>query len=78
MIIENIKSHEALKNFLVEECCENDVSVSFHPDVLDDSYIIIKIDDFYNSLKLGKKNSPFFGLFDYSPMFKYRFRNHTR
>lgn len=58
MIIENIKSHETLKNFLKEECCENDVSVTFHPDIFDDSYIIIKVDDFYNSLKLGKETPP--------------------
>lgn len=58
MIIEKIKSHETLKNFLVEECCENDVSVTFHPDVQLDSYVIIKLDDFYNSLKLGKNTPP--------------------
>lgn len=54
MIIENIKSHEILRRFLVEECCENNVSVTFAEDVANESYIIIKVDDFYNSLGLGE------------------------
>ena len=54
MIIEKIKAHETLKDFLINECCQNDVSVTFHPEISEDSYIIIKVDDFYNSLKLGK------------------------
>lgn len=52
MLIENIKSHEILSQFLVEECCENNVSVTFAEDVASESYIIIKVDDFYNSLGL--------------------------
>ncbi len=53
-MLENIKSHEILSKFLVEECCENEVSVTFKEDVAKDSYIIIKVDDYYNSLGLAK------------------------
>lgn len=52
-MIQKIKTHEVLKNFVVEECCENDVSVSFHPDFNVDDYVIIKVDDYYNSLGEG-------------------------
>ena len=55
MIIEKIKSHETLSQFLVEECCENNVSVTFQEDVASESYVIIKVDDFYNSLDIEKR-----------------------
>lgn len=55
MIIEKIKSHETLNQFLVEECCENNVSVTFQEDVASESYVIIKVDDFYNSLDIEKR-----------------------
>ena len=42
MIIENIKAHETLNNFLVDECCENDVGVTFHPDIANDSILLLK------------------------------------
>jgi hypothetical protein len=54
-MLENIKSHEILSQFLVEECCENEVSVTFNEDVAKDSYIIIKVDDYYNSLDIEKR-----------------------
>ena len=55
MLIENIKSHEILNQFLVKECCENNISVTFHEDVARESYIIIKVDDYYNSLGIEKR-----------------------
>jgi hypothetical protein len=53
MLIEHIKSHPTLSQFLEEECCENNVGVTFAEDIAEESYIIIKVDDFYNSLGLG-------------------------
>lgn len=53
-MLENIKSHEILSKFLVEECCENEVSITFNEDVAKDSYIIIKVDRYYNSLGLAE------------------------
>lgn len=55
-MIERIKTHEILKKFVVEECCENDVSVSFHPEISPNDYVIIKVDDYYNSL--GESHTP--------------------
>lgn len=51
-MIRRINTHEVLNKFIVEECCENEICVTFHPDVLRGNYVIIKLDDFYNSLGL--------------------------
>ena len=53
-MISKIKAHEKLQAFLVSECCENNVSVIFDPNVSSAGYVIIKVDDFYNSLGLEK------------------------
>lgn len=57
-MISKIKSHDILKEFIVEECCENNISVSFHPEIPRDDYVIIKVDDYYNSLGEGDTPAP--------------------
>lgn len=54
-MIKRIKSHEILSKFVEDTCCENDICVTFENGIPPDSYAIIKVDNYYNSLKLGKK-----------------------
>lgn len=54
MSINKIKNHEVLSRFVEKDCCENEVCVTFDKSVSEDSYVIIKVDKYYNSLKLEK------------------------
>lgn len=54
-MIENIRADEVLQNYLADECCENDVCVTFHEDISRENYIIIKVDDYYNSLNIEQR-----------------------
>ncbi len=53
MVIQKIKEHDVLSKFIEDTCCENNVCITFDADISLESYIIIKVDDFYKSLKLG-------------------------
>ncbi len=53
-MINKIKSDEILSQFIVDKCCENEICVSIDTCINEDSYIIIKVDDYYNSLNLAK------------------------
>ncbi len=57
-MIKKIKAHKVLSEFVEDTCCENDICVTFENDVPAASYAIIKVDTYYNSLKLGKKTPP--------------------
>ena len=54
MIINRIKSHPILSNFIENTCCENKISVTFDDGILSNDYAIIKVDNYYNSLNLEK------------------------
>jgi hypothetical protein len=54
MLIENIKAHEILSQFLEDDCCENNICVTFAENIVRENYIIIKVDKYYNSLGLAK------------------------
>lgn len=56
-MINKIKAHKVLSEYVEDTCCENEICVTFDKDVLPQSYAIIKVDNYYNSLKLGK-NTP--------------------
>lgn len=51
-MIEEIKTHPVLSNFIDEKCCENGVCVTIDKAIPKESYVIVKIDNYYNSLKL--------------------------
>lgn len=53
-MINKIKSDKTLSQFIVEKCCENDICVTLDENIGKDSYVIIKVDDYYNSLNLAK------------------------
>lgn len=50
-MINKIKYTEALKPFITHECEENKISASKADDIPCDNYLVIKVDDYYNSLK---------------------------
>ncbi|TAE45350.1 MAG: hypothetical protein EAZ44_03485 [Cytophagia bacterium] len=52
MIIERIKKHEILSQYVEDTCCENEICVTFDEQIPFDSYAIIKVDKFYNSLNI--------------------------
>lgn len=51
-MINKIKSIEALSGFIIDSCCENEIEVTLHKDISKEAYVIIKVDDYYNSLNL--------------------------
>jgi len=57
-LINTIKTHEILSKYVENECCENDVCVTFDSTISTESTVIIKVDKFYNNLKLGKNTPP--------------------
>ncbi|MCC7430000.1 hypothetical protein IT568_04065 [bacterium] len=52
--IAKIKENSILSNFIEDTCCENEIGVTFDEKISPDSYVIIKVDKYYNSLKLEK------------------------
>lgn len=53
-MIEAIKSEESLQPFLTDECQENRCAAEIDETIEKEDIAIIKIDDYYNSLKLSK------------------------
>lgn len=51
-MLNKIKTDAILSKFIEKDCCENDICVTFDKSIPADSYVIIKVDKFYNSLKL--------------------------
>ena len=49
MLLEKIKSEPLLSYYIRPTCDENDVGVSFDPSVLTDDYLIIKVDEYFQS-----------------------------
>jgi len=52
-MINKIKYTEALKPFITHECEENKIFVSMADDIPKNNYLVIKVDRYYNSLKLS-------------------------
>lgn len=51
-MINSIKNHAELSNYIEDTCCENGICVSFDEGIHPDSYAIIKVDNYYNSLNI--------------------------
>ena len=51
-MIERIKDHPVLSQFLKDACSENDIEVSIDPLIDPEDIVIISVDDFYNSLNI--------------------------
>lgn len=55
-MINKIKNNSLLSSYIEETCSENGVCVTFDKSISSDSFVIIKVDKFYNDLHL--KNTP--------------------
>ena len=51
-MINIIKEHVELSNYIEDTCCENGVCVNFDENIPQDSYVILKVDNYYNSLNI--------------------------
>ncbi len=56
-MIQEIKNHAVLSQYVADSCCENGVCVSFDEGISADSYAIVKVDKFYNSLNINRPPS---------------------
>jgi hypothetical protein len=56
-MINRIKEHVELSKYVDDTCCENGICVSFDSSLSKDSYVIIKVDNYYNSLNIEKRPS---------------------
>lgn len=54
-MIDRIKTHGILSKYTVDNCCENEVCVTFDKGIKSDSYVILKVDNFYNSLNIATR-----------------------
>lgn len=54
-MIDRVKKSTRLQPYVVEECSENGVCVTFSEDIHRDDYVIIKVDGYYNSLNIEKR-----------------------
>lgn len=54
-MIKRIKTHSILSNYIEDTCCENGICVTFDKNISPNSYAIIKVDKFYNSLNIEKR-----------------------
>lgn len=52
--LESIHTHPDLSKIITKKCSENGICVTFDSSIGEDDYIILKVDDFYNSLGLEK------------------------
>jgi hypothetical protein len=54
-MIQEIKEHPILSNYVEDTCCENGICVSFDNSISSNDYAIIKVDKYYNSsVHVGK------------------------
>ena len=51
-MLDKIKSDEFLSKIIEDTCCENGVCITFDEQILSESYVILKVDKFYNSLNV--------------------------
>lgn len=54
-MINLIKNDQELSGFIVDECTENDICVDMDNVIDKNDYVIIKVDDYYNSLNIPNR-----------------------
>jgi hypothetical protein len=54
-MINKVRSHQVLSNYIVDACCENGICVTFDDGIDPSDYVIVKVDNYYNSLKIMKR-----------------------
>jgi len=58
MLIETLKNHNIINRFICNECSDNSISIEVDKNILPDDLLIIKVDDYYNSLNENRPKSP--------------------
>lgn len=53
-MINKLKTNLSLSKYVEDTCCENEICVSFDEGIYPNTYAIIKVDKYYNDLKLRK------------------------
>jgi hypothetical protein len=56
MLLNDLRADASLAPYIHQTCCENDVCVDFDPSLSQENYLVIKVDDYYNGLRLA--NTP--------------------
>ncbi len=54
-MLELIREHQILGPFVRDACCENGVGVQLAPEIAGDRIVIVKVDDYYNSLNVKRR-----------------------
>jgi len=52
-MINKIRNHPQLKNFIAQTCAENNISADIAETIPAENVVILKVDQYYNSLNLG-------------------------
>ncbi|WP_156109213.1 hypothetical protein [Hymenobacter sp. APR13] len=58
MLINNLRSFALILPHIKDECCENGFAACVDPAINKDDFIIIKVDEYYNSLSIKRPPSP--------------------
>jgi hypothetical protein len=53
-VFNELRNDNALRDFIRDQCCENDVAVTISELIDPDDYVIIRVDEYYNSLGLAE------------------------
>ena len=54
MLLETIKKHSELSKFIHSKCEDEGICIDFDNRISQKDVLVIKVDDFYNNLKLSK------------------------
>ena len=57
MLFRKIKEDAVLAKIICERCEDEGIGVDIDPSIVSDDVLILKVDDFYNSLNIEKKTA---------------------
>ncbi len=55
MLLQKIKNDEILSQFTAKKCEENNIEIILDKKITDDRHLIVKVDDYYNSLPIANR-----------------------
>jgi len=53
-LIQKIKNNEELAPFLSKTCCENEVCITLDGEILEEDYVVIKVENFITPIKIAE------------------------
>ncbi|MEL6717636.1 MAG: hypothetical protein AAFO82_17670 [Bacteroidota bacterium] len=57
MLITQLKNDENLQNFIIDNCCENEVCIEIDDEIDAEDYLVIKLDEYYQE-NVKSPNTP--------------------